>query len=171
MTPLPLSTNLFTLLSDHGLVRLNTRPSRTVAAIFILDQCAKEFKSVKPTCDHDNVVAKLKILEQEGLDAVSKAKFCKFPMKHTDGLFEIRKNGVRLYGCRIASISNNIEIVALLGAEQKAGEREADKYLLDRCQKKESELKVAWNQAVQGCQPNNDIERARQTRLMKHRRN
>lgn len=168
MNPLPLSTNLFTLLEELGLHHLDVKAARTSAGLFISDECRTEVSKIRPTEDLHNTYAKLKMLESEGLQVVSKLGFCSFPLRGTDGLFEIRKNGVRIYGCRIATISSSLELLALLGAEQKAGKFEASKTLLTRCQARELEIQTAWKQA--GQLSNNDVEHARISRSNKAQR-
>lgn len=170
MNPLPLSTNLLTCLKAAGVERLDVgAQGATVAGLFIAAECRTEFGSITPTEDLANAVAKLRKLEEEGLQKICRLNFCSFPLKGTDGLFEIRNNGVRIYGCRISTISIRLELLVLLGAEQKAGKEEANKSLLLRCQKKEALIHAAWKQAAQVA--DNDIERARRANFSKsHRR-
>ena len=85
-------------------------------------------------------MARVRRLAALGLDVVKNFGFCTFPMRGTKGLFEIRKNGVRLYGGRLRGGAGS-EVLVLLGAEQKGGKKEASPALLRRCEVRLGELK------------------------------
>ena len=138
-------TKKSTLFLDRGFKRV-ARPSGSArdgrperAVVFIGARCDKERRKLKPTDDVVSVIAKTHKMMDLGLEACAAMAWCQFPLRGTAGLFEIKKNGVRLYGGRVDTI-DGVDCLVLLAAEQKAGKAGADRALLDRCSTELREL-------------------------------
>jgi hypothetical protein len=76
-------------------------------------------------------------------------------LKKRSGLFEVRKEGVRLYGCRLPDLNfgdGDKSIYVLLASEQKAGRSAADDDVLDTCEERletlEDQVKTLKRESV-----------------------
>jgi hypothetical protein len=110
------------------------------AVIYGVPEWVQEKARLTPSRDVISALAKLVVLSKNSLEAVGGMSFIGFPLRGRAGFFEVRVNGIRFYGTRVATLQPNPPkhlqeraLLILLGAESKAGKRSADSALLDAC--------------------------------------
>ena len=86
--------------------------------------------AITPPKDSATALAKVRTLVTAPFNDLTRTKWLTFPMTGRAGLFEIRHNGVRLYGCRSTTIDTRAVFV-MLTSEQKAGKSKANPAVLD----------------------------------------
>ncbi len=126
-------TKMYTLLEAVAKLGLDVLVDQPRGGVVVSnDDWGTEQASIKKRNDVLRAGAKVEVLGQHGLETAKQQKFCTFPMRGRSGLFEIRVNGVRFYGGRLGTAEKR-EVSVLLGAEDKDGNNEADRRILDRC--------------------------------------
>lgn len=135
-------TKVSTLQTGQRLVQV---ASGTAATVLGSPNWVAVRDGLTPTSDVENALLKAGQLGSEPLEKCARMKWVTFPMKGRSGVFEIRVRGIRFYGGRIAKVGGS-DVLVLLGAEQKAGNLQADTNVLDGVERELTRLQKVWSE-------------------------
>lgn len=141
-------TNLSTLLTTGELRRVS--PGGQVAVVCVSRAWLRDRDGLTPEQDVINAMKTMLSLAETPLQTAFGRNSCS-RLKGRDGLFEIRRNGVRFYGGHIGETSEagqRLAVLAFVAAEQKAGRTAADAALLDRAEASITALRAQMSAAT-----------------------